>query len=60
MLKYVGTKRRKAQQEKISIKLRVINLKVLAKDGRLKRYQQRTKLHIPKQQKKILPTSCEG
>ena len=41
-LKYGGTKKKKATQEKI-IQLEEINQKVLAKKGRLKRYQQRVK-----------------
>ena len=42
MLEYVGTKR-KREHEKITVKLVEINLKVLAKEGRLKRYRQRFK-----------------
>ena len=42
-LKHVGTKRKKATQEKITIQLEEINQKVLAKEGRLKRYQHRAK-----------------
>ena len=55
-------KKKKATQEKITIKLEEINLKFLAKEGRLKRYRQRVtkmqiKQDIPKQRKKILSTS---
>ena len=36
-------KKEKATQEKIAIQLEEINQKVLAKEGRLKRYRQRLK-----------------
>ena len=38
-----GNKKEQATQEKITVQLGEINQKVLVKDGRLKRYQQRVK-----------------
>ena len=38
-----GNKTEEATQEKITVQLEEINQKVLAKEGRLKRYQQRIK-----------------
>ena len=43
MLELVGTKRKKAIQEKITIQLEKINQKVLTKEGRLK---EMTRKHI--------------
>ena len=39
----MGRKEKKVIQEKITIQLEEINQKVLAKEGRLKRYGQRVK-----------------
>ena len=55
-------KKEKATQEKITIQLKKINRKVLAKEGRLKRYRQRVKQYrqnrtFQKQRKKILSTT---
>ena len=52
----------KTTREKITVQLEEINQKVLAKEGRLKRYRQRVKQYkkkkdIPKQRKKILSTT---
>ena len=64
MIKKIGAeisgKKEQATQEKI-VQLEEINQKVLAKEGRLKRYRPRvkkiqTKQDIPKQRKKILST----
>ena len=43
MLEYVGTKRKRQHEKKITVQLEEINQKVLAKEGRLKRYRQRVK-----------------
>ena len=56
-----GNIKKKATQEK-TVQPKEINTKLLAKEGRLKRYQQRVNntektQDIPKQQKKILSTT---
>ncbi len=43
MLEHVATKKVKATPEKITVQFEEINLKVMAKEERIKRYRQRVK-----------------
>ena len=56
-----GNKKEKATREKITVQLKEINQKVLAKEGRLKRYRQRIKQYRQNGTRKenIPTTGCQ-